>query len=302
VFRDQTSRRDSSGFADQLSDAIATGLETTNLPVRIIRSADATPVDPNFQLIGDVIEHRPVTKVGVESIDSEYRAAEREIPNEEWNQTNRDYEAANLDLQKMQKMLEGVQARSKKKDMSGASVAVEEAQKRVEDLHRKLDSIPKTTLSDVIKPYTYTRKTIDLSVVVDVGFRIVDSNGNTIATTPSVKSTAQKQFVVLENVKSEDTKNVKQTGAPPDEAQFLTDVEIAARIALIKDVKEKVELLPSKILAQARKRLIDGDTDGTAEAYILYLNSTPDTSTAERDEAKKFLREQFNMNWPGSSA
>lgn len=302
VFRDQTSRRDSAGFADQLSDAIATGLETETLPVRIIRAADATPVEPNFQLIGDVLEHRPVTKVAIESIDSEYRAGEREIPNEEWNQANRDYEAANLDLQKAQKVLEGTQAHGKKKEIAEANTTVEDAQKKVEDAHRKLDSIAKTTLSDVVKPYSYTKKTIDLSAVVEVGFRIVDSNGTTIAMTPSVKNTAQKQFVVLENVKPEDTKNVKQAGAPPDEAQFLTDVEIAARIALIKDVKDKVELLPSKILAQARKRLMDGDTEGTAEAYILYLNSTPDTETAEREEAKKFLREQFNMNWPGSSA
>jgi hypothetical protein len=302
VFRDQTSRRDSAGFADQLSDAIATGLETTNLPVRIVRASDATPVEPNFQLIGDVIEHRPVTKVGVESIDSEYRAGEREIPNEEWNQANRDYEAANLDLQKAQKVLEGAQAHGKKKEIAEANTIVEGAQKKVEASHLKLDSIPKTTLSDVVKPYSYTRKTIDLSAVVDVGFRIVDSNGDTIAMTPSVKNTAQKQFVVLENVKPEDTKNVKQTGAPPDEAQFLTDVEIAARIALIKDVKEKVESLPSKILAQARKRLMDGDADGTAEAYILYLNSTPSAQTPEREEAKKFLREQFNINWPESSA
>ena len=302
VFRDQTSRRDSAGFADQLSDAIATGLETTDLPVRIVRASDATPVEPNFQLIGDVLEHRPVTKVGIESVESEYRAAEREIPNEEWNQANRDYEAATLDLQKAQKLLEGTQAHGKKKDIAAANTTVEDAQTKVEASHRKLDSIAKTTLSDVVKPYSYTKKTIDLSAVVDVGFRIVDSNGNSIATTPSVKNTAQKQFLVLENVKSEDTKNVRQAGAPPDEAQFLTDVEIAARIALIKDVKEKVELLPSKILAQARKKLMDGDTDGTAESYILYLNSTPDAQTAEREEAKKFLREQFNMNWPGSSA
>jgi hypothetical protein len=302
VFRDQTSRRDSAGFADQLSDAIATGLETTNLPVRIVRASDTTPVDPNFQLIGDVLEHRPITKPSIESVDSEYLAAEREVPNEEWNKANRDYETANLDLQKAQKVLEGAQAHGKKKDMAVAEAAVEDAQKKVEDAHRKLDSIPKTILKDVTKPYSYTRKTIDLSAIVDVGFRIVDSNGNTIANTPSVKSNAQKQFIVLENVKSEDTKGVKQAGASPDEAQFLTDVEIAARIALIKDVKEKVESLPSKILAQARKRLMDGDTDGTAESYILYLNSTPDAQTAEREEAKKFLREQFNMIWPGSSA
>jgi chromosome segregation ATPase len=258
-------------------------------------------VEPNFQLIGDVLEHRPVTKVGIESIDSEYRAAEREVPNDDWNKANRDYEDANLDLQKAQKALDALQAHGKKKDISAASDAVDAAQKKVEESHRKLDSIARTTLTDVVKPYSYTRKTIDLSASVDVGFRIVDSNGNTIATTPSVKNAAQKQFVVLENVKPEDTKNVKQAGAPPDETQFLTDVEIAARIALIKDVKEKVESLPSKILALARKRLMDGDTDGTAESYILYLNSTPDAQTPERDEAKKFLRDTFNMTWPGSS-
>src|ERR1035438_8347189 len=83
VFRDQTSRRDSAGFADQLSDAIATRLETTNLPVRIVRASDTTPVDPNFQLIGDVLEHRPITKPSIESVDSEYLAAEREVPRSE---------------------------------------------------------------------------------------------------------------------------------------------------------------------------------------------------------------------------
>jgi len=302
VFRDQTSRRDSAGFADQLSDAIATGLEQTALPVRIIRAADATPVDPNFQLIGDVLEHRPIKNVAVDSIESEYRAAEREVPNEDWNKANRDYEAANLDLQKAQKILEGTQAKGKKKEIAAASTDVENAQKRVEDAHRKLDSIPKTTLNDVVKPYSYTRKTIDLSAVVELGFRIIDSNGNSIASNPSVKNTAQKQYVLLENVKPEDTKNVKQTGAPPDETQFLNDVEIADRIALIKEVKEKVESLPAKILAQARKRLMDGDTDGTAESYVLYLNSTPIAQTPEREEAKKFLRDQFNINWPGGSA
>lgn len=301
VFRDQTSRRDSSRFADQLSDAIATGLETTALPVRIIRAADATPVDPNFLLTGDVLEHRSLPNVAIDSIGSEYSAGDREIPNEDWNKANRDYEAANLDLQKQQKVLEGDQARGKKKEISAAADAVDAAQKKVQEAGRKLDSIPKTNFKDVVKPYTYTRKTIDLSAVVEVGFRIVDSNGTVIANTPSVKRADQKQYIVLDNVKPEDTKGVKQSGAPPDETQFLTDVEIAARIALIKDVKEKVESLPGKILAQARKHIMDGDTDGTAEAYILYLNSTPDAQTAEREEAKKYLREQFNMIWPGSS-
>jgi hypothetical protein len=83
VFRDHTSRRDSAGFADQLRDAIATGLETTDLPVRIIRASDATPVHPNFTLIVDVLEHRLVSKPTIESLDSEYRASQREVPNED---------------------------------------------------------------------------------------------------------------------------------------------------------------------------------------------------------------------------
>lgn len=130
VFRDQTSRRDSSGFADQLQDAIATGLETTNLPVRIIRASDATPVDPNFQLIGDVLEHRPISKPKIESLDSEYRASEREVPNEDWSKANREYEDAKLDLEKQQKLLDGAQAHGKKKEISAASDAVDAAQKR----------------------------------------------------------------------------------------------------------------------------------------------------------------------------
>lgn len=302
VFRDQTSRRDSAGFADQLSDAIATGMETTSLPVRIIRASDTTPVDPNFQLIGDVLEHRVVAKPTIESIESEYRASEREVPNDDWNKANREYEAAKLDLEKAQKILEGTQAKGKKKDIATATETVEQNQKRVEEAHTRLDAIPRTTLSDVVKPYNYTRKTIDLTAIVEFGFRIVDSNGTNIGSTPSIKNSNQKQFVLLENVKPEDTRNVKQSGSPPDEIQFLNDVEISARAALVKDVKEKVQSLPAKILAQARKHLSDGDTDGTAESYILYLNSTPDAASPEREEAKKFLRDQFNINWPGGPA
>jgi len=302
VFRDQTSRRDSSGFADQLSDAIATGLETTALPVRIIRAADATPIDPNFQLIGDVLEHRPVTKPSIESLDSEYLVGTRDIPNEDWNRANREYEAANQDVQKAQRTLEATRTHGKKKDIATAQQAVDDAQKKLDTLGRKLDSIPKTKMIDVTKPYSYTKKTIDLSAVVELGFRITDATGSVVATNPSIKKEAEKQFMVLENVKPEDTKGVKQIGTTPDENQFLGDVEIGARGDLIKEVKDKVQTLPSKILAQARKHFMDGDTDGSAEEYILYLNSTPDTQTPERDEARKFLHDQFNMVWPGGTA
>ena len=302
VFRDQTSRRESSGFADQLSDAIATGLETTALPVRIIRAADPTPIDANFQLIGDVLEHRPIAKPNIESLDSEYLVGTRDIPNEEWNKANREYESATQEVQKQQKVLDAANLHNKKKEVAAAKQAVDDAQKKADALGRQLDSIPKTKMFDVVKPYSYTKRTIDLSAVVELGFRITDSSGSVIASNPSIKKQSEKQFIVLENVKPEDTKGVKSTGTLPDENQFLGDVEIDARGELIKEVKEKVESLPSKILSQARKRLTDGDTDGSAEEYILYLNSTPDSQTPERDEAKKFLHDQFNMVWPGSAA
>jgi hypothetical protein len=302
VFRDQTSRRDSSGFADQLSDAIATGLETTSLPVRVIRAADATPIDPNFQLTGDVIEHRPISKPNVVALDSEYLVGTRDIQNDEWNRVSREYDNAKQEVARQQELLDNVKAHNKKKETTAAQQSVDDAQKKADALGRQLDSIPKTKMIDVVRPYSYTRRTIDLSAVVELGFRISDLSGSTIATSGSIKKQAEKQFVVLENVKPEDTKGVKQTGVLPDENQFLGDVEIEARADLIKEVRDKVQTLPGKILGQARKQLMDGDTDGTAESYILYLNSTPDGQTPERDEAKKFLREQFNMVWPGSAA
>jgi len=302
VFRDQTSRRDSSGFADQLSDAIATGLETTALPVRIIRAADTTPIDPNFQLIGDVVEHRPVAKPSIESLDSEYLVGTRDIPNEEWNKANREYETAKEVLQQAQKTLETANLHGKKKEITAAQQTVEDAQKKADALGRQLDSVPKTKMFDIVKPYSYTKRTIDLSAIVELGFRITDSSGSVIASNPSIKKQTEKQFTVLENVKPEDTKGVKPSGTLPDENQFLGDVEIEARSDLIKEVKEKVQTLPGKILAQARKRFVDGDTDGSAEEYILYLNSTPETQTPERDEAKKFLHDQFNMIWTDSAA
>jgi len=295
VFRDQTSRRDSAGFAEQLSDAIATGLETSGLLVRVIRPNDATPIEPNFQLVGDVLQHRPVMNPTLQAVESKYRSGEREIPNEDWNKVNRDYESASLDLENAQRVLQGAQTRGKKKDIADANVAVANAQKRVEEIHAKLDSIPKTTPTDIVRPYTYTKKTINLAAVVDLAFRIVDASNNPIEAATPITKNAEKTYVILENVKPEDTEGVKAEGTAPDEIQFLADVEIEARDTLIKAVKDKVSGLPPKIFEQARKRAADGDLDGAAESYILYLNSTAETQTAERAEAIRFLHTQFNI-------
>jgi hypothetical protein len=294
-FRDQTSRRDSAGFADQMSDAIATGVETSGLPVKVVRASDNSSVEPNFQLVGDVLQHRPVLNPTIEPMESKYRFGAREIPNEEWNKANREYEGATLELQREERVLQGAQSHGKKKEIADANAAVQDAEKKVQEAHRKLDSLPKTNPDDIIKPYTYTKRTIDLAAVVEVSFRILDMSGDSIEPATPINQTNHKTFVVLENVKPEDTEGVKAQGSPPDEIQFLTDVEIEARDALIKAVVDKVRGLPQKILALARKHVQEGDLDGASERYILFLNSTPAGQTPERAEAQKFLQEQFHI-------
>ena len=301
VFRDQTSRRDSAGFAEQLSDAIATGLEASSLPMRVVRSNDVKTAEPNFQLVGDVLQHRPTITPTVEAKESKYRFSSRDVPNEDWNKMNREYEGANQELESAQKALEGAQAHGKKKEISEANDRVTAAEKKVQEAHRKLDSIPKTNPEDIVKPYSYTKKSIDLKAVVELGFRIVDSTGNAIEVVPAFKKENHNTVIILENVKPEDTEGIKAQGSPPDEIQYLNDVEIEAREALIKAAREKVEALPPKILEQAHKHVQDGDLDGAAEFFILYLNATAEAETKERSEAKKFLLDDFNIRWVASS-
>ena len=52
---------------------------------------------------------------------------------------------------------------------------------------------------------------------------------------------------------------------------------------------------PLNAIEQARKEAADGDLDGAAESYILFLNSSSDTMKTEREDAKRFLQEQFNV-------
>ena len=81
----------------------------------------------------------------------------------------------------------------------------------------------------------------------------------------------------------------------PDGAQFLTDLEIDARNAVVKAVREKAAELPEAVLQTARTLAQKGDAEGAAELYVLYLNATPQGASPERNEAAKFLRDQFNL-------
>ena len=294
-FRDQTSRRDSIGFAEQLADAIATGLESSGLPVKIIRPGDNPAVEANFHLIGDVVDHRKNTTTNSVSRDSTYRASEELLPNDQWNAANREYEAAKLELESARSVLQGASARGKKKEMSDAQKQVSQAEQKVKNALAKEDSIPKSTVHDIIKPYSYTEKTIQLSALVELRFRIVDAYGQPVETSEQIKRTNSQNLTSLENVKPEDTNNVKMEGSVPDENEFLIDVENSARDALIKEARESVQRLPQKIFERAQQKEREGDLDGAGENYILYLNSVPPNSMPERTQAEVFLLDQFNI-------
>jgi hypothetical protein len=295
AFRDQTSRRDSIGFAEQLADAIATGLENSGLPVKIVRPGDNPIVEPSFSLVGDVVDHRKNSTTKSDSKDSKYRAGEEQLPNEQWNAINREYEATKLELDSARAVVQGAIARGKKKEITDAEEKLKGLEKSLNDDLLKMDSTPKTISRDIVKPYSYTQKTLQLSATVELRYRILDSSGQIIESSPSIKKTNADTIIILENVKPEDTENIKEQGNIPDENEFLIDVENNARDALIKAARASVELLPQQILARAQSQEREGNPDAAAENYILYLNSTPPLSTPERAKAESFLYQQFNI-------
>jgi hypothetical protein len=64
---------------------------------------------------------------------------------------------------------------------------------------------------------------------------------------------------------------------------------------LVIAVRERAAELAAAVLQAARTLAQQGDTDGAAELYVLYLNATSQGTSPGRDEAVKFLRDQFNL-------
>lgn len=302
VLRDQTSRRDNPGFPDQLADAIATGLENSGLSVKVVRQTNGgtDSVLPNFTLVGEILAHRVVKEANLETLPSKYRTGTREVHNDAWDQANRDNDAARQQLNTAQQALADAQGHFKKKEIIAADTeAVTAAQKQADEAKRKLEATPQTVIQSVTEPYNYTRRTIDLTASVDLSYRITDSAGNVVEPGITVPKKDHKSVVIVENVKPEDTEGVKNKGTEPDEVQFLADLEIQARDALVKSLREKALTLPAKILKEARSRAAQGDVDGAAEEYVVYLNATQDGQSQERQEAAKFLHEHYNVGVTG---
>ena len=298
VFRDQTSRRDSHGFADQLADAVTSGLDSSGIPLAVVR--DASDVDqtqqPNFTLVGQVLEHRMVKKANVEAPESKYRAGAHETKNPAWLKIESDYEAAQQRLSVAQHALADAQAQHKKKQViADATDAVQQAQKSVDDLRHKLETTEQSRREIVVESYHYTKKTIDLTASAEIEFQFRDRAGNLVAEPNDVHKSKHTTTVVLQDVKAEDTEGITNQGVEPDGAQFLTDLEIDSRNALVKMVREKAADLAAAVLQAARTQAQQGDTDGAAELYVLYLKTTSQGASAGRDEAVKFFRDQFNL-------
>jgi hypothetical protein len=297
VVRDQSSRREGQGFAEQLGDAIANGLESSGQPVKVIRrySEDPNAVQPDVVLVSEILQHRIVKNTNLETLPSKYRAGTREVKSEAWLSANQAYSQAQQDLSQAQHAVTDAQQRHNRKDLASATDGLTVAQQKADDLRKQLDALNPTRPEAVLEPYNYTKKTIDVTAVVELAFRLTDTSGNVIDTTPSIQREDHKTYVVLENVKPEDTEGVKPLNTPPDDVQFLSDLELQARDALVKAIGEKAAHLPEKILQQARQRSQQQDIDGAAAEYIVFLNSTPDNGSPERAEAAVFLRDHYNL-------
>jgi hypothetical protein len=298
VIRDHTSRRDSHGFADQLADAVTSGLDSSGIPIAVVRNSSEVEEAPpaNFTLVGQVLEHRMVKKVNLEAPESKYRAGAQETKNPAWLQIENDYESAEQKLSTAQHALADAQAQHQKKQaIADAIDAVQQAQNSVDDLRHKMETTEQSRRETIVESYHYTKKTIDLTASAEIEFQFRDRAGDSVGQPADVRRNKHTTIVVLQGVKAEDTEGITKQGVEPDGVQFLTDLEIDSRNALVKAVRERAAELPAAVLEAAKTLAQQGDTDGAAELYVLYLNATPLGASSGRDEAVKFLRDQFNL-------
>jgi hypothetical protein len=237
-----------------------------------------------------------VKNANLEAPESKYRAGAHETKNPAWLQIESDYESAQQQLSSLQHVLADAQAQHKKKQViADANDAVQQAQKSIDELRHKLETTEQSRVETVVESYHYTKKTIDLTAAAEIEFQFRDRAGNLVGQPADVRKDKHTTTVVLQDVKAEDTGGITNQGVEPDGGQFLTDLEIDSRNALVKVVRERAAELPAEVLQAARTLAQQGDTDGAAELYVLYLNATPQGASPGRDEAVKFLRDQFNL-------
>jgi hypothetical protein len=302
-FRDQTSQRQSEGFANQMENAIAVALDTSGMPVRVIRSGDTVRegVEPDYLIAGDVLEHHISAPPTVVSVDSKYVASVHEVPNDEWNKANRLVDSAVEQLHTAQAVLQGAKTKGKKKEIEDADRQAAAAQKTVDEARIKLDSIPKSRTEDVIRSYAYKKTTYDVLNRVVLQFRIDDTFNNQKGEPVPISKEEKKQFVTLTDVNSSDVNGVKSEYTLPDWPELLNQLDNKAREELIAKVHDKIMELPHKLYEVGRQKEQDGYVEDAGEAFMRYLNVAPADQADERDHAQKFLHEKFNFQeFPGA--
>ncbi len=294
-FRDQTSPPNT-GFINQLEDSIITGLEASKLQVKAVRIGETTGgVEPDFQLDGSLLEHQITETPDIESRESNYLAGTHDVTNDAWSKANRDYEAAARQLQTDQSALEGAEAKGSKRDIKELDAKIIADQKQVSTAQALADSLPKTATQDVIRPYRYTRRTIDINNSIRLQFRIGDTLSGQMSEAIVVEKQDSRQVVLLENVKPEDADGVKMSGTTPNTSEMQRALENDARNELNEQVLLKVREWPQKIYDGAKSQEQQMNVDGAGEYYLRYLGCTPDDGSGERQHAKEFLDQKFNL-------
>jgi hypothetical protein len=294
-FRDGTSQRDSAGFAGQLENAILRGLETSSITIKAVKFGESATAKPDFQLIGDVLEHHISVTPNPETMESTYFAGMQDTPNEEWNKADRDYVNASNDLTTAQSALQGAEAKGNKKAIDESNNRVSLAKKGVSDALLRRDTMSKDIKTPINHPYTYTKNTYEFKDAIQLQFRIGETLTGQMTEFVPIAKEDHKQVVVLEGVKAEDAKGVKPAGTLPDRTEMLAGLENEARDALIEAVRSRVESLPKSIYENGKKKEIDGDMEGAAEAYLRFLNCTREEDSAERTHARDYLKSQFHL-------
>lgn len=298
-FLDQTSQRDSAGFVGQIESAIIGNLESSGIPVRVLRANDPIPpgVEPDFLLEGDVIQHHVWATPTLEQLPSEYVAGEQQVPNDEWNKANRTLEEAKEELTSNQDKLTGAATRGKHGEIAAAQRAVDASKDKVDKLTAARDLLPPTKPQDILRPYTYTKKTITVNGTVQLRFSISqplsEQSSEPMPEPVTITKQESKPTVVLLNVSPQDHNGVVNTGTDPDQDEFRTNLETAALQELVDAVRKRVALLPQKIYDEAYRKENEGDMDGAGESYLRYLNMTPEDGSSQREHAKQFLNNNF---------
>jgi hypothetical protein len=295
TFRDRTSRQNAVDFIGQLTDSLVGGLDSFGPNIKGVRPNEETRVQPNFLLVGDVLQHTVEDPAVRTAKPSKYRSGEQDQVTDDWAAADREYQAANLTLETDRRALEGAQAGGKKNRIADAQRQTEEAQKKLLDALAKRDVLTKFRHVATEQSYTYTEVTHTLKATVELGFVIQDTSERVIVPTVTIPETKEQTFVVLENVRPDDTMGVRPQGEVPTQTKFLEKVENTTRDRLLAQAKETVIGLPPLILQAADRKVAESDNDGAAELYMLYLNSTAPQPTPERKSAQKFLLDNFNF-------